>query len=478
MPSLAEAFGYGEGSGISSVVIFLGALNWTVACAPMLLLGRSIGVLHPLAFPVLFATAKEVLLSPLLLVAPLFGELQLFAVTKAATSPALGDVSFDDVMRARAAYEAIELAAMVAYYSGYAVTSVVRFRFSAPRWQPSIAALKITSLLWVAISAAALVAFLDLRGGIEAHLVQLTTLRFEQFETLGHLLLLIKIASIAALALASHGLSMRSPVIVVTYFYALVATYLADGARSGPVYFLLLLLVIGAMIRRRLPTFRLALASCFVLAALGALGLLRHDWNADRVRWEVFRPAQHAAWLEKALSEVARRRSEEPDVAVLARIDESGLLDGKTYLGAIFFFVPRSIWPEKPRTAGAYNNHFNFSRSYIVSNFPRSWGIPIAGSTEAYWNFGCIGVLVLYFIIGAVLRVLAALAYARSGRGYAAALFAIGLLYLDGTGDGLTRFAQHATALALIAVTARVVHAMLFTGRRVTIEEPGLRAPA
>jgi hypothetical protein len=161
-----------------------------------------------------------------------------------------------------------------------------------------------------------------------------------------------------------------------------------------------------------------------------------------------------------------RRRAEEPDVAVLARLDESGFLAGRTYLGSLLFFVPRSLWPDKPRTAGAYNNHYNFARTYVTHDFPRGWGIPVGGPTEAFWNFGWVGVLLIFAAVGATLRILFTIAKRGGGRGCPAVLLALGLLYLNGTGDGLTRFAQHASSLVLIALTARSFHALTTNSRR------------
>jgi hypothetical protein len=368
-PALAESLGHGQGHELASLVILLAGLHWTVACAPILLEGRSVGLVHPLAFPLLFATAKELLLSSL--VAPFFGRLHLLAVTYPSTSLALGDVSFDDVMAARALHKGIELVAVLAFYAGYFFVAQIRVPRGPSRSPPPVGAMTAAAVAWSALSFLALIALLHFRGGLESRLLKLTTQRYAQFESLGHIILVIKIAGIAALALACRGVTMRSGVMFLVASYALLCSFVVDGARSGPIYLMLLLLFVRAMFDHRLPTIRFLLAACLTLAALGAFGLIRHDWNAERLRWEVLRPEEHGAWLEKAFSEVARRRAEEADVAALARLHETGMLGGRTYLGSLLFFVPRSLWPEKPRSAGAYNNHYNFSRTYVTNDFPR-----------------------------------------------------------------------------------------------------------
>lgn len=457
-PALAESMGYGEGSALAPLLILLAGLHWTLASAPMLLLGRSLGIVHPLAFPILFATAKEILLAPSLLLAALFGELHLFAVTTPSTSPGLSDVSFDDVIAARTLQKGIELAAVLAFFAGYLFLAQIRIRPGGPSRGAPVAAVATAALAWSAASFVTLIGFLYARGGLDSHLLKLTAQRYEQFESIGHLMLLIKIAGVAALVLACRGRTMQEPTTMIVLAYALVATFLVDGARSGPIYLALLFFLVTMTYARRLPTVRLSLAALLALASLGAFGLIRQDWNAERVRWEVLRPDQHSVWLEKTFSEVARRRAEEPDVAALARLDESGMLGGRTYLGAALFFVPRSLWPEKPRSAGVYNNHYNFSRTYASGEFPRDWGIPISGATEAYWNFGWAGVITIFVAIGGALRVLLTVARAHGGRGYSAVVLALGLLYLNGSGDGMTRFAQHVSGLAAIAITARLVY--------------------
>lgn len=466
LPALAESLGYGQGSEFAPVVILLAGVHWTLACVPLLLFGSKVGVVHPLAFPMLFSTAKEIVFSPALLVAPFFGELHLYAVSQPSASLALGDVGFDDVMVARTLHQAAEVVALVAFYTGYIVVAQIETRPAQNSTAPPITAVTIAAVAWCAASAVALFGFVQVRGGLESHLVQLTTPRYAQFESAGHLVLLIKSAGIAALALASFGLTIRAPLMALVTGYALLATFLVDGARTGPIYVVVLLLLVRIMVTRRLPSLRLSAAAYLAVVLIGALGLIRHDWNANRVRWEVLNPDQHGAWIEKAFFEVATRRSEEADVAVFARREETGSLGGRSYLGAALFFVPRSLWPEKPRTAGVYNNHYNFSRTYLAQDFPQGWGIPISGPTEAYWNFGWVGVLVVFFGTGGILRVLARWMHARGGRGFSAVLLATGLLYLDGTGDGFTRFAQHACTLGAIAVTARLAQVLLGRFRR------------
>jgi len=67
-------------------------------------------------------------------------------------------------------------------------------------------------------------------------------------------------------------------------------------------------------------------------------------------------------------------------------------------------------------------------------------------------------VLVIFPAIGGIFRALADIVRARNGHGYSAVVLALALLYLNGSGDGLTRFAQQTFSLVVIAITARFLH--------------------
>lgn len=99
---------------------------------------------------------------------------------------------------------------------------------------------------------------------------------------------------------------------------------------------------------------------------------------------------------------MANRNVQSGATAIMARVPrEIDHLYGLTYVSAIAFFIPRVIWREKPRGAGAYvagilyqNKSLGEMRAY------RGTGYPAGGVGEAYWNFGLPGVVVVYLLFG------------------------------------------------------------------------------
>ena len=76
-------------------------------------------------------------------------------------------------------------------------------------------------------------------------------------------------------------------------------------------------------------------------------------------------------------------------------IQENGILWGRQLIGGILFFVPRSLWKDKPVGTGhqiATNLHWNFTNL--------SCPLP----AEAIMNFGYIGVIVFAIVIGYIVK--------------------------------------------------------------------------
>lgn len=78
---------------------------------------------------------------------------------------------------------------------------------------------------------------------------------------------------------------------------------------------------------------------------------------------------------------------------------------GITYVAAITNFIPRSIWPEKPLGAGPRIRNIIYPGSYVVGQAGNS-SITTGLYTEAYLNFGIIGLFFVPIIWASILVVL------------------------------------------------------------------------
>lgn len=76
-------------------------------------------------------------------------------------------------------------------------------------------------------------------------------------------------------------------------------------------------------------------------------------------------------------------------------VEDLGITYGYQFIGALFFFVPRSLWPDKPIGSGAYvAEKLGFTFTNVSS--------PL--TAEGYINFGLLGVIVLFVFLGFVIK--------------------------------------------------------------------------
>ncbi|TAN12873.1 MAG: O-antigen polysaccharide polymerase Wzy [Chitinophagaceae bacterium] len=80
-------------------------------------------------------------------------------------------------------------------------------------------------------------------------------------------------------------------------------------------------------------------------------------------------------------------------VNTIKYVHDFGVTFGLQLLGAIFFFVPRSIWPSKPVGSGALIAAKN---GWLFTNV----SCPLIG--ESYINFGLIGIIIFAIIYGII----------------------------------------------------------------------------
>jgi hypothetical protein len=78
-------------------------------------------------------------------------------------------------------------------------------------------------------------------------------------------------------------------------------------------------------------------------------------------------------------------------------VDLQGTMHGEQLLGVLFFWVPRSLWPDKPLSSGQLVGE---TLGYAFTNF----SCPLWG--ESYLNFGYTGVIIIFLLYGCITRVL------------------------------------------------------------------------
>ena len=85
-------------------------------------------------------------------------------------------------------------------------------------------------------------------------------------------------------------------------------------------------------------------------------------------------------------------------ISIQRYVEQAGFSWGHQLLGCIFFFVPRSIWPDKPYGTG--QTAFEWLKQHSFTNV----SAPLV--SEAYVNFGVIGIVVFAVLLGKTVKLL------------------------------------------------------------------------
>ncbi|HUP90125.1 MAG TPA: hypothetical protein VM100_12260 [Longimicrobiales bacterium] len=75
---------------------------------------------------------------------------------------------------------------------------------------------------------------------------------------------------------------------------------------------------------------------------------------------------------------------------------------GKTVVDGVLSLIPRAIWPQKPQTAGSGT----VVTDYTGIKFARGTSVGVGQVMEFYINFGTLGVIIGFLLVGAVVTIL------------------------------------------------------------------------
>jgi hypothetical protein len=246
-----------------------------------------------------------------------------------------------------------------------------------------------------------LVFFLRTRGGINEHLTSLGAGRFKELSDFGAVIVAINLGAVALyLWIATNPSEIKSPIFLGALATVTIAMFLSNGTRGGALEVPLIVGLIWTLRRQKIPWKIALMLIPLMFVSIGLLGAVRMSSWTGSTAGKAF---QNTSWSESfslAEKEVQVRNAASAPVPVIARGYDltGGLLLGRSYVGAVAAFIPRTIWPNKPRGVGSLYAQLFLGASKSGTT------IPVSPEAEMYWNFGIPGVILLSILYGAMLR--------------------------------------------------------------------------
>jgi hypothetical protein len=467
-PAIA-AMGKTDADSLFAARVSMRLVHVLLICWPLLFYRRQFGFLHPLILPTLFGMLKQIAEFPLALIAPFSLPLFDYDVSSSSSAVAIQSLSHSALAWTRLEYEGAQSLALACYYAGYFFlrrSGGPNIRFHTPR--------NVGRVCFGATTACALVAVYFIQthgGGLSNLLVAMRGGRHQLFQGLGQFLQIADFAVVPALVWFAHERkAFRNPWWLIALVAGSLAAILTSGSRSSVVGPLIVLMFLWWRKAGRVlivPSVVLAVAALIVV---GTFGAIRQDYGSQTVNTSALSVGALGGNLTRARAEFKSRAAEEPGLAAFAGA-RNGLLWGRTYVGAVAFFVPRALWPGKPHSADAYNMGVNFEgRSIDTYDAGTVWGIPVGPVEEAFWNFSLPGVVIAFFLLGMLHRWLSRLVWANPTT--PAALILAVWIALNFTGTSLS-FVN--TARDVIMLSALYYALGVWRPRALELGAPGAR---
>ena len=374
--------------GTNQGLVYLAFVVYLVALAlPFVWPGFRPGIFHPLVFYVIWLGFKGLL----------EGEAAL-AASGLPFHRALTGLSGAELNSLLAKSFLLETLALVSLYVGYALTP----RCHMPTWRvPKGHGIGWKSVLWVGVSAIALLVLVRYAGGIDGLLMQRGIPSTERIaaQVGAQWNWLAGIGVVVPLIwLAFDARAVRRPLFWLVLIAALMIKFAATGSRSGVVLPLIMIGVIWMLHYRTVPYRAIVVGIVLALVMIGALGEFRAATQKVQSFEEVGVQSSFGQWLRAAVDELGRRSGENSgQIAVLGKVpSEEGYLFGESYLSIPFVFVPSAVWGDKPDAAGKLVAKRIYERPLTA--------IPPGPVGEAYWNFSYLGVVSVFLLYGVFLR--------------------------------------------------------------------------
>lgn len=181
---------------------------------------------------------------------------------------------------------------------------------------------------------------------------------------------------------------------------AIVSAFLVNGRRSAVAMNIIIIAGCWVLATRKVAIGRLAIVWALLFLSIGVLGEYRRsNWTRDsRVRFDAFTDASLESAVELSIQEMSGRRGgASPIYPIVHRVpSQVPYKYGMNYVAYFNRFIPRILWPDKPRGIGIECAAIFYGRH-------NSGGVPPGELGEAYWAGGILGVVVVFFLWGRIL---------------------------------------------------------------------------
>lgn len=401
--------------------------------------GAPTGWLHPLVLPTLLGIAVGFIKAPTSILDPVS------AITNVLIPPhALATGA--ELAAARLEIQVWQLLSLVSVYAAFILFAprvrqarqVVR-RFDSVRWK----------LVYTVFFGAAMVLIIG-SGGLEAHMASLAGGRFRALSDSGLLVVPVTFMPLLSVIWFLHRPdSLRSPFFVLTFSLSVALQFAVTGSRSALFTSAVLLLLAWIYVHHKLPLLRLLGIGAAAVLLLGVLGDLRQSGRRGQVEFQGITDIGLSGAIEKSRQEVAQRQYMSGPIGIAVSVPERvAYLNGDTYVAGLLFFVPRSIWEEKPRGPGPTVSAVIFGKQTTMEDY-EGGGIPAGADGEAYLNFGYTGIVVLHLLFGLFLKWVSARAMMKRDEQTGALLVLVGIALNGPATSSIVPFLQKWIMLAL-----------------------------
>lgn len=363
---------------------------------PIIFYRNSYGLLHPLIFIILLDLVKQIMTGPGLLLS-FFNTEPILQEIIISRGPLANQNSIES-SELETTLLLLNILSIISIYMGYFI-GIKWPTFQIPAWRPK--QLNNITFIILVLSFCGSVYYIQSRGGLTAHFSTFGYGRESAVGGDGFIHALIRFGFLATIIwYAFKNEASKNPLFWIALAITIPTQFLLSGTRSSIIYSAIIVFMIYMLKTHKIPTIRVAMFAFIGVLIIGVLGELRKStFGGKEVNWEILTSHDLESALEIYSDDIAQRKAAYPDITALALgVETTGLLWGKTYLGALLFFVPRAIWDDKPHSIGFYTGTLLYGSQ---------GGKPPGNVVEAYWNFHIIGVFLVFFLYGTFLNWLA-----------------------------------------------------------------------